>query len=79
MLREQVRHFFAGQGFGEVVGDGHRLQALHVLRVEGGSEHGDDRALAEGLLAVSFEKFQPVHDGHFQVEQHEGRAGRRIG
>ena len=43
--------------------------------VDGGGEHEDHALLlGRGQLLVGFEERKPVHDGHVEVEEDEGRA-----
>ena len=43
--------------------------------VDGGGEHEDHALpLGRGQLLVGFEERKPVHDGHIEVKEDEGRA-----
>ena len=75
MVDQHSGNFLLGKGFGQEPGDGQVLEARQVAGVDGGDEHEDHALpLGRGQLLVGFEERKPVHDGHIEVKEDEGRA-----
>ena len=78
MVGQHSNDFLLGEKFGQEPGDGQVLEARQVTGVDGGDEHEDHALLlGRGQLLVGFEERKPVHDGHVEVEEDEGRATER--
>ena len=79
MIDQYSSDFLLGYGFGQKSDDGQVLEARQVAEVDGGGEHEDHALpLGRGQLLVGFEERKPVHDGHVEVEEDEGRATGRV-
>ena len=75
MVGQHSGDFLLGEGFGQEPGDGQVLEARQVAGVDGGGEHEDHALpLGRGQMLAGFEERKPVHDGHVEVEEDEGRA-----